>query len=578
MTAALLRQTADVPSITVQINDQDLPDSVPLRSVEIISQLNRIPLARLVIDDGDVAQQGFRHSSEDLFIPGNTLSVIAGYRDEVAPIFSGIVFRQTVSVRRGRSYLEVECRDASVKMSLNRRNRYHEEVSDSDIAETLIGEYSLSAEVEATGVVHPQLFQFHATDWDFMLSRLEANGHVCAVEAATVRTFKPNFDAEPVADVVFGDNLLEFNAEFDARTQSSGITSAAWNPAEQALAEGEAATPSWDGNGNLSADELAGATERDTESLIHGGAVSAEALQSWADGALLRSRLAASRGRARFRGIAELKLGDFLNLSAISDRFDGKIFITAIRHEYSNNFWFTDIEFGLSRAGHTENFAVSHLAAGGLLPAVGGLQVGVVTQLADDPVGEHRVRVKIPVAGMDEQGVWARVATLDAGSDRGTFFRPEVDDEVVLGFFDNDPSQPVILGMLHSSAKAPPIEPSEDNHEKAYVSREGLRFHFDDDQKIITLETPGGNKLILTDADEGIVLEDQNGNKIEMNSDGIAITSAGELTLSAQSDLKAEGMDVGITASTGFKAEGSASAEVSSSGTMIVKGSLVQIN
>ena len=41
---------------------------------------------------------------------------------------------------------------------------------------------------------------------------------------------------------------------------------------------------------------------------------------------------------------------------------------------------------------------------------------------------------------MDEQGVWARVATLDAGNDRGTFFRPEVDDEVVLGFFHDDPA------------------------------------------------------------------------------------------------------------------------------------------
>ena len=100
-----------------------------------------------------------------------------------------------------------------------------------------------------------------------------------------------------------------------------------------------------------------------------------------------------------------------------------------------------------------------------------GLQVGIVTELAGDPGKEHRIRVKVPLAGMDEQGVWARVATLDAGDQRGTVFRPEKDDEVVLGFFHDDPAQPVVLGMLHSSAKAPPIEPTDDNDEKGYVSR-----------------------------------------------------------------------------------------------------------
>jgi uncharacterized protein involved in type VI secretion and phage assembly len=179
---------------------------------------------------------------------------------------------------------------------------------------------------------------------------------------------------------------------------------------------------------------------------------------------------------------------------------------------------------------------------------------------------------------MDEQGVWARVATLDAGAERGTFFRPEVDDEVVLGFLHGDPAHPVILGMLHSSAKAPPIEPSEDNHEKAYVSREGLRFHFDDDQKVITLETPGGNKIVLSDADEGIVLEDQHGNKIQMNGDGVAVTSAQEITLAAQTDLKTEATNLELKATAEFKAEGGASAEVSSSGMMTISGSLVQIN
>jgi uncharacterized protein involved in type VI secretion and phage assembly len=206
------------------------------------------------------------------------------------------------------------------------------------------------------------------------------------------------------------------------------------------------------------------------------------------------------------------------------------------------------------------------------------LQLGVVTQLADDPAGEHRIRVKIPLVGMDEQGVWARVATLDAGAQRGTFFRPEVDDEVVLGFLHDDPAQPVVLGMLHSSAKAPPLAATEDNHQKTYMSRSGIALLFDDDKKVVTLETPGGNRLTLTDADGGIMLEDQNGNKLTMDSNGIVLTSAKELGLKAQTDLKGEGLNTEFKSSASFKAQGNASAEVSSSGTLTVKGALVQIN
>ena len=75
----------------------------------------------------------------------------------------------------------------------------------------------------------------------------------------------------------------------------------------------------------------------------------------------------------------------------------------------------------------------------------------------EDPDGEHRVRVKLPLVNNADDGVWARVASLDAGNDRGFFFRPEIGDEVVVGFFDDDPRRPVMLGMLHSSAKAAPL-------------------------------------------------------------------------------------------------------------------------
>jgi uncharacterized protein involved in type VI secretion and phage assembly len=265
-------------------------------------------------------------------------------------------------------------------------------------------------------------------------------------------------------------------------------------------------------------------------------------------------------------------------LARVGARFNGNVYVTAVRHEFSGNNWVTDAEFGLPRELHAARADVGTLRAAGLTAPVHGLQVGVVTALADDPGKEHRVRVRVPIAGMSEEGVWARVATLDAGTKRGTFFRPEKDDEVVLGFFHDDPAQPVILGMLHSSKHEPPVTPSAGNDEKAYVSREKLALRFDDKKKAITIETPGKNKLVLSDDDGGILLQDQNGNKLRMDKDGITLESAKAVKVKAETELGAEAKKITLTAQTTFAAKGQSSAQVSSSGTLTLKGSLVQIN
>lgn len=582
MSALPVKRAPDVVTLTITVDGTELPKTVPILGAEVVSQANRIPYARLRIGDGDAAGGDFRRSSGALFVPGATLTMRAGYHGETERVFGGVVLSQRLVVRRGSSWLEVECRDHVCKMALVRRNRYFEEQSDSDVATTLLDIYSgdlVSGDLTAATVVHPQLLQYQVTDWDFMISRLEAAGHICFVDNGTVRSVKPSLSGDPVADISFGATVLELDAEIDARTQTGSVHAFAWDPAGQQLLDVSAADPGWSGNGNLTAQDLSSATGRTEDLVWHGGSLASDELQTLADGALLRARLAASRGRVRFQGLTAVRPGALLKLSRLSDRFNGKVYVTGVRHEFSRNNWTTDAEFGLSREVHAERVAMTHLPAAGIAAAVHGLQVGIVTALADDPGKEHRIRVKVPLVGMDEQGVWARVATLDAGDQRGTLFRPEVDDEVVVGFFHADPAQPVVLGMLHSSAKAPPFEPTTDNDEKGYVSRSKIALKFDDKKKVAILETPGGNRLTLSDDKKGILLEDQNGNSIELGSEGIVLTSSKKaVTLKAKSDLKLEALNAEIKASSGVKVKGSGTAEISSSGKLTVKGSIVMIN
>ncbi|HYH57069.1 MAG TPA: phage baseplate assembly protein V, partial [Anseongella sp.] len=211
----------------------------------------------------------------------------------------------------------------------------------------------------------------------------------------------------------------------------------------------------------------------------------------------------------------------------------------------------------------------------------------------EDPAGEHRVKVRLPIVNAAEEGLWMRIATLDAGNERGTFFRPEINDEVIVGFIHNDPNQPVILGMLHSSALPAPVAASNGNPEKGYVSREGIRMLFDDDHKSFTVKTPGGKLITLNDTEGAILIEDENGNRIKMEASGVTVESASSLNLKAAADIKLEAVNILLSPSSQFgvsagaseiKAGGgsaefkSATVKINGTGMTEIKGGLVKIN
>ena len=365
----------------------------------------------------------------------------------------------------------------------------------------------------------------------------------------------------------------------EARTQYDAVKAFAWDAANQDLLELEAADPGVAAPGNVAASDLAAVVGLDAFDLRHAGQVKDEELQAWADAELLRSRLAQVRGRVRAQGFGEVAPGNLIELGGVGDRFNGTVLVWGVQHEINVENWETNIEFGMPPEGHAARTDdVAEQPAGGLLPPVTGLQVGLVTALEGDPDGAFRVQVRIPAVNKDDEGIWARVSLLDAGDGRSTFFLPEVGDEVILGFLNDDPRNPVILGGVHSSAKPPPIDPSDDNHEKGIVTRSGMKFVFNDEKKSVTLETPNANKLEISDDEGAISLTDESGNTYKMSSDGITIESAKDILIKASGNVKIEGTNVESAANGQFKAEGSGGAEMSSSATTVVKGSLVQIN
>jgi Rhs element Vgr protein len=567
----------DVSSITVLVGGQEIPSEIEVLSASVSRELGRIPSASLQLRDGEASKQTFAVSETDHFVPGKEVEVRLGYRGETESVFLGVIVAHRVRVRKNGTLLSIECRDKAVRMTRGRKSRYYADAADSDIIDELIGEHGLDRTVKATQPSHEAVVQYDSTDWDFLVCRAEANGFVVAVLDGRVDVGPPDVGGEPVVSTAFGATVLELDAEIDARWQAPGITATAWDAAEQTVLTADAAEPSVTASGDLTATSLASVLGGDAHVLRHGGRLDEPELQAWADGRLLKDRLAKVRGRVRFQGFGGVGPGDVIEVEGIGSRFVGPQFVSGVRHTFASGNWETDVAFGLAPDTHVSRYPVASPAAGGLLPAVSGLHVGIVTSL-EDPDGEDRIRVRLPLISDAEDGAWARLATLDAGSERGTYFRPEIDDEVVVGFLDSDPRFPVVLGQCHSSAKPAPEPGSDDNHRKGLQTRSKLKLTFDDDRKSIVVETPSGNTLTLSDDEKTASLVDQHGNSVILDDGGITLKSAKDVTIEAGGKLELKGAGVSVSSQAALELKGQSGAEVSSSAVLTLKGSLVRIN
>lgn len=573
-------QPKSVVTYTLLSEGAELPKTYQVLSIAVSREINRIPSAVVVLLDGEPSKQSFDISNKADFEPGKEIEIKAGYRSDEQSLFKGMVVKHGIKVRKGGAVLVIECKDKAEKMTAACKSRYFHDVKDSDLIEELIDAHGLDKDVEATTVEHKQVVQYNTTDWDMALCRAEANGLLSFVKDGKVKLAKPDFSGATALTIQYGATVHDLDAEIDARLQYKAVKGVAWNPTDQELGDTiEAADPGVPEAGNLEPDTLAGVGGEEDFKLFHGGKLEDAEMQAWVDACLMKHRLAKIRGRVAIDGTAAVEPGQLIELSGVGERFQGKLYVTAVRHTVEKGDWETTLQFGVNPEWFAETYQVARPAAGALLPPIQGLMAGVVTKLEGDPDGEERIQVRIPVIHKDDEGAWCRLGTLDAGKERGTFFRPEIDDEVVVGFLDNDPRHGVVLGMMHSSKFPSPEPAKDDNHKKGYQSREKMKLVFDDEKKIITIETPGGNKVVISEDEKMIHLEDQNGNKLTLDKDGVKIESIKDIILKAPSgDIKADGVNVEVKGTAGAKVGGSGGTELSLSGTANLKGPMVNIN
>lgn len=195
-----------------------------------------------------------------------------------------------------------------------------------------------------------------------------------------------------------------------------------------------------------------------------------------------------------------------------------------------------------------------------------------------DKPGLGCVKVKIPLLGMQESN-WARIMSFMAGSDRGAFFLPEKDDEVLVAFENGDVNRPYIIGSLWNGKDTPPETNSDgENNIRIMKSRSGHIVKFSDkkDEEQIIVNSAKGHKIILDDkkGEESIQIVDKSGsNKIVINTKDKIITVSSDKDM----EFSAPNGKIAINAKN-IEMKSSAQTKIEASADMTVKGATVNIN
>ena len=539
---------------TILSDGAEMNPAYELISIDIYKEVNRIPSAQLKILDGDATQGSFPISESSFFEPGKEIEVKLRYEEggSDATVFKGMVLAQGIEVDDRDTFLTIEMKDQSIKMTHGRKSQVFLEKSDDKIIGELIQNAGLKkGAIAVTTLKHAEIIQYYCTDWDFMLSRADVNALLVLVDDGEISLKKMEVTGSSEHQFEFGiDEIYDLEMQSDAAHQYQNLSASAWDLKNQKSLKPAKARNLKLSQGNLEGEKLAKLIGFDDTLISHPVPVVSEELQSWADARMARSRLSMIRGRMAIAGIPKVKLMDVIEVKGVGARFNGKTFVSGIRHRVSDQGWQTDLQFGLSPKWYCKNEDIQETAAAGLLPSISGLQIGIIDAFEEDPENEVRVKVTLPAIDEKTGQVWARLATPDAGMERGFFFRPEVGDEVVVGFFNNDPRQSVILGSMYGSKNTPPESFSsltEDNINKGIVTKQGTTIGFVDDEKAsVFIETPGANKLLLDDDGEAIVLSDQHGNTITMDANGIELKSAKDLKIDASGKVEIKGSKVDV--------------------------------
>ncbi|WP_276484828.1 phage baseplate assembly protein V [Paraflavitalea pollutisoli] len=534
----------------VYVNNQPLSDDFQLISMQVKQGYQYISSAHIVYKhSADLGTGGLPNPfGAGLPTAGSPIAVKAKLDFDEIVLFEGHIVRHKFKNSVHGTRFQVVAKTKAVNMALSTATEVYAKQSDKEVIDAIVskngGTLSTSHLTTQFMVKHTQLVKNGMNDWDFINVRAEANGCFVFTEKDTVTIDKPTqeFDPTKVITATYGSNVYEIEIEQDERKYQveKELISFNLSSLETEVTEEESAMPS-----------AAPATVKGKFADINYRTYNDMECSDLVNAATQLKTLSQHNGMVRIKANLTARPGGTIEIKGFNEVVDGKFIITSVLQDYSEGGFTSYIQFGLN----CESYACKYdLQPAHSRPVV---LTGIVEQLQDDPDNLNRIKVKIASWKDAQEPLWARLSTLYAGDQHGLVLLPEIGDEVVIAFIGNDFDVPVILGSAFSPKFVPHTEFKDDNYDKVLLTKKGMKWAWNDEKAIHEISTPGGNKIVISEDEKSITIQDQNSNKIVMNDSEINLTGTKDIVIKANANVKIDGAAVELNATGNIKLKGS---------------------
>lgn len=576
-----------------------LNDAVQEIVVDATMRMPTMATVLLHVDSPELKLSG--KEIDRAFEIGGPIRIQIGQNGDGGDLFEGeITALESDFSRGGKASLLIQAYDSSFRLHRGKVSRTFLNQSDSDIIRLMASEAGLSAgTMPSPPVRHVFMMQNNQTNMEWLLMRAEQLG--CQMYVTDKKLHFASADASTGGGSVkltWGEDLLSFRPRITATHQLKEVVARSWDQLKKEAIESKVgpdgklkSAPVNQPGGQYAASKL---KDKGKAALVitNTPVQDVKAAQALAKGmaADLESEFTHAEGVCF--GRADLKVGGEIEVvirEQAPTGYSGKYRLTSVRHVYRRSGrWET--HFTVSGRRPT---TLAGLLEGGndrLLYSnrVNGVVPALVTNFRD-PENLGRVKVKYPwlkdQKGVEIESDWVRIASPSAGKERGFYYIPEVNDEVLVAFEHGDPNRPYILGSLWNK-KDPPPKPTQQVNDGANITERIIRSR--SGHVIILNDSSGQEQIVIRDKSE------KNEIVIDTKTNSISITAMKDINIDAGGNvnIKAKGMvsidsglDTKINSKAGFSMQATANstmksavATIESQGPMTIKGLATEVS
>jgi phage protein D/phage baseplate assembly protein gpV len=532
----------------------------------------------------EVLDQRFKWVDDDLLDIGKPVEISLKAAEEAGGVQGTLIKGEITALEphfsaTGRTTMLVRGYDKSHRLHRGKKTRTFLKMKDSDIASKIASEAGLTAQVDATTVTYDFVLQNNQTNMEFLLARAERIGYqVCAAEGKLYFK-KGNFSLGEGPKLAYAEGLRSFQPCWTASGQADKVIVNSWDPKGKKAISSEKSPNAGLNQGGMTQTGGAKASSAfsSASAIITDRPVftpqEATALATGLSDDISREFVQAE---GVCRGHPQVQAGWKVTIQNVGTRFSGKYFVTSATHIYSADGYQTTF----SITGRQPN-TLSHLLDSGNGHGPGqGLVQGVVTGLVtnlSDPDNLGRVKVKYGWLGKSPDGAeiesdWMRIAAPMGGAERGFFYLPEVNDEVLIAFEHGDVHHPYIVGVLWSSTDKPPL-PNNQATKDGKVNQRIIKSR--SGHVIILDDTDGQEQIVIrdkTEKNEIVINSKENTLTVKVDKD-ITVEAKGKINVKSTSDdLTFEGKNMTIKTQQNFKVQATGSCSIKSTQNCTVEG------